>query len=452
VRRPRLFDGPAVLPWRRPRREALLLGLVAVTALTQVYPPNTQDISRLCLTKALTAGRLTTDGCIGHTVDRSSYGGHLYSNKAPGMSVLELPAAVAVRLPEPEQWVQKGDLRLWAVRLVAAGVPYLLCLLAVGRIAEGLAPGFGGAVLVTLGLGTLMGPLGVACFDHIPAAALGFLAFVLAWRRNALAAGLLAGAALTTEFEAAAVLLTVLAYTALQGGRAALRYAVGTLPGIVLLGAYDWAAFGAPWHTPLHYSLNEYTAAENSGLLGVHLPTAHATRLVFVGDRGLLLTSPVLVAAALGLLLLWRRGLRAEALTCAVVSIAFVVAECGYFIPYGGTSPGPRFLVPALPFLAVGLGPAFARWRATTTVLAAISVVANTALLLTWASASSYRQTVWGEIARVPTERGSSRLAFELSRNVLVWGQNRIVAAVLVCGFAAATFLIALPSRRAPGR
>ncbi len=33
----------------------------------------------------------------------------------------------------------------------------------------------------------------------------------------------------------------------------------------------------------------------------------------------------------------------------------------GYFLPYGGVSPGPRFFIPAVPFLAVGLAPAFAR-------------------------------------------------------------------------------------------
>ena len=44
---------PQALPWRRPRREALLLALVALAALLVVLPPNTQDVTRLCLSRAI---------------------------------------------------------------------------------------------------------------------------------------------------------------------------------------------------------------------------------------------------------------------------------------------------------------------------------------------------------------------------------------------------------------
>lgn len=435
---------PAPFPWRRPRRETLLIALVAVAALSQVYPPNAQDVSRICLSKALVAGRLTVDSCIGTTVDRALYHGHLYSNKAPGMSVVELPAVEAARVPEPRHWALKGDLRIWAVHLFASGLPFLLCVFLVGRISEGLAPGVGGAALVTFGLGTMAGPLAAAGFDHDVAAGFGFLAFVLAWRRRPLLSGLAAGAALTTEYQAAAILVILLAYVALEGRRAALTYVAAALPGVVLLGAYNWAAFGAPWHNPLRYSDNPYAADERSGLLGIHLPRAHATRLVFVGERGLLITSPVLVAAVVGLVLLWRRGLRAETLVCAAVAVVFLIAECGYFIPYGGASPGPRFFAPALPFLALGLGPAFARQRVATIVLAALSVVATTAVMLTWFDSVPYRQTIWGEIARIVPQHGAARLANEITKNILVWGPNRILAAAVVVLVAIAAFVISL--------
>ncbi len=435
---------PAPLPWRRPRAEALLLLLVGAVALSPVFTPNEQDRSRICLTRALVHGQLSIGSCYPAAIDVSLHHGRRYSNKAPGMSVIEILPAEAVRLPAPGRWVPSGDLRLWAVRLFASGIPFLLCVFLVGRLSEGLAPGYGAPAMVTFGLGTLVAPLAASGFDHLPAACLGFLAFVLAWRRGPLAAGLAAGAALTTEYEAAAILVIVAAYTALQGRRALFRYAAGAAPGIVLLGAYDWLAFGAPWRNPLSYSDNVYHAAENSGLLGIHLPNLTATQHVLVGERGLLVTSPVVLAAAFGLMLLWRQGLRAEALTCGAVTAAFVVAECGYFIPYGGGSPGPRFLVPALPFLALGLAPAFACRLRTTTLLAGLSVVAISVVTMTWGLAGPYQDGIWGEIARALRHGGSSPLARALTRDMLAWGTTRYVGAAVVAVLATAAFALAI--------
>ena len=436
------------LPWRRPRHELLLLVLVALAALPQVQQPNTQDVSRLCLTRAIVAGRLSADSCLDdHTEDKSLHAGHLYSNKAPGMSLAELAPAEVVRLGPSTSWDWKGDLRLWFVHLVAAGLPFLLCVFCVGRVSEALAPGFGGACMVTFALGTQMSALAVAGFGHVPAASFGFLAFLLAWSKRPLAAGLAAGTALAFEYEAAAIAVLVLAYVALRGWRPLARYVIGVVPGAALVGAYDWAAFGAPWHNPLSYSDNALAAQERSGLLGIHLPMVHSTGQVFLGDRGLLIGAPVLVAGAAGLAVLWRRGLRAETLLCLGVAVAFLVAECGYFVPYGGRAPGPRFLVPALPFLMLGLGPAFAGMRLATSALAAISVAASSALMLTWQGMAHYRDTVWGEMARVLSQGGSARIMNALPRNVLTWGSTRFAGVAVTVIFTVGAFLIAVGER-----
>jgi hypothetical protein len=439
---------PSALPWGRPRHELLLFALVAAAALSSVYVNSTQDLSHFCLSRAIVAGELKIDECAGNTVDRSVYNGHYYSNKAPGLSILAIPAVEAVRLPDGPKWNAEADQHLWGVRVLTNGIAFLVCVFLVGRIAEGIAPGTGAPTLVAFGLGTLMSAFAATGFDHVLTAAFGFGAFVLAWARRPGLAGLAAGTAYLVEYQAAAIVGLVALYVLLQGLRPLGRYVAGVVPGVVVSGAYSWAAFGAPWHNPHSYELNRFPGVNpHTGVLGVHLPSAHGIYLVFVKDRGLLVSSPVLAAAAAGLWLLWRRGFRAEALTAALVAAVFVLGDTGYGDPYGGLSAGPRYLIPGLPFLALGLGPAFARWRVVTAVLAGVSVVAGTALMLTWAGSADmhYRGTVWGEIARFLAHGTGSRLYTELAKNVLVWaGPNRLVAAAIVCACAAAAYVVSL--------
>jgi hypothetical protein len=435
------------LPWRRPQHELLLLALVAFAALTPVYVVNAQDVSHFCLTRAMTAGELKIDDCGGDALDRSVYNGHSYSNKAPGMSLFAVPSAEAVRLRTAPSWNNVADPRLWGVRVLSSGIAFMLCVFLVGRVAEGIAAGTGGLTLVAFGLGTLAYTFAASGFDHDLTALSGFGAFVLAWARRPALAGLAAGAAYLVEYQAAAFILLVALYVLLGGVRPLARYALGVVPGVVLSSAYSWAAFGAPGRNPHNYEVNKFQGVNpNSGVLGIHLPSWHGIHLVFAGDRGLLVVSPVVAAAAIGLVLLWRRGYRAEALVAGVVTAAFVIGDCGYGDPYGGLSPGPRYITPALPFLALGLAPAFARWRVPTAVLAAYSVFAGMVVGLTWAASASshYRETVWGELVRVVSQQTDSRLYGDLAKNLLTWaGPSAGVAAVAVFAAAAAAFVVA---------
>ena len=297
-------------------------------------------------------------------------------------------------------------------------------------------PAVGVAVPVT----TLVAPFGIVAFDHVPATAFVFLSFVLAWHRRPTAAGLAAGAAVLCEYETAPVVALIGGYVLWRDRRLVLRYVGGVLPGALLLGAYDWACFGAPWRTPLAYSDNRYRDVHNGGLLGVHLPNAHSVREVLVGSGGLIVVSPVLVAGAAGLALLALRGRRAEALLCALVALVFLLAEAGYGDPYGGHSPGPRYLIPALPFLALGIGPAYRRWRYPTALLTLLSVIPTLVVTYTWEKHARWAGGVWRAIARVPLDRGSSGVATHLAPSVAGWaGVSALYAAALAfcCGLSA---------------
>ncbi len=367
-----------------------MLVLVALATVTIVDVANPQDTTRYELTRHIVLHHtLTIEPDL---FDRAVYGGHTYSDKAPGMSFLAVPPFVFERAlgvaRAPRDWGPKGDLSLWGIRVATSGLLFLLAALLVGRAAEALVPGTGVATLATFGTATLAAPLAPTFFEHGAAAFFALAGFLLAWRQTRwwllALAGLGLGIGVLFQYSVAVIVLVVAVYTAVQTGRRVGWLVLGGLAPLVLLGAYDRAAFGSPFHLSYRYVANRYAEVQHSGFFGIGVPTLSGLHAVLFGDRGLLLLSPVLAAAAFGLYLMWRQGHRAEALVCSVVTIAFVLVDAAYFIPYGGNSPGPRFAVPALPFLALGLPFAFARFPKSTLFLATVSCVLTSIDSLTW--------------------------------------------------------------------
>lgn len=296
----------------------------------------------------------------------------------------------------------RSDALLWIARVLTGGIAYLIVLVLVRFGANRLREGSGDRVAVAFGLGTLALPLAATTVGHVAAGALAFGAFLLVSARSRLSnrlllgAGACAGTAVLFEYQAALAGAVVLAYALARSrsARTALVFVAGALPAALALGAYDWAAFGSPFHLSYRYVTEEFIAEQRSGFFGIHAPSLHGVQELLVGRHGVLLEQPILVLAAAGLVLLWRRGLRAEALACGAVTLLFVLLSVGYFDPYGGDSPGPRFLVPALPFLALGLADAFASWPRLT---ALVTVYSAAAMLLDaglWGPNPDF-QTVW---------------------------------------------------------
>ena len=181
------------------------------------------------------------------------------------------------------------------------------------------------------------------------------------------------------------------------------------MPAVALLGLYNVAAFGSPFRLSYTYVDNVYAERQGEGFFGIGLPDPGALWTILAGDRGLLLLSPVLALAAGGLWLLAREGFRREAAVAGGVAVAFLVVNSGYFLPYGGVSPGPRIFATCIPLLALGFGPAFAHWPRTTYAATAVSVLAMTSASLTWSfamedgflipSQDTLSKTIWMALA-----------------------------------------------------
>jgi len=415
------------------RLEPLVIALVALAALPPISLTGPQDRTRYELTRHVVLYHTLT--LEPNLFDRALFHGHTYSDKAPGISFLAIPAyelerAVGIA-KAPRDWELKGDLSLWLLRVLTSGVLFLVAVFVVGRLGEAIVAGTGALTAATFGAATLAAPLAPTLFEHDAAAAFAIAAFAFAWlgrRAPALAAaGLCAGTAVLFQYATGLITVALGVYCVWRHGRRVGWYALGVLPPALALGAYNWAAFDSPFHLSYRYVANAYTEQQYHGLFGIGVPTLHGLREALVGNRGLLVFSPVVLAAAVGLVLLWRRGHRAEALLAGTVSVLFVLLDAGYFLPYGGGTPGPRFLAPALPFLVLGLPFAVERFRLPTLVLAVASAALTTVDSVTWGVRPSL-DTSW-----LPSRN-------EISKTAWAWlGPDRNVSALLVlaCALAA---------------
>jgi hypothetical protein len=357
-----------------PRASIALAALAfACTAIVQDGGPN--QAAHFALVRSLASGTAEIDPS--ETIDASYVDGHYYAAKAPGLAMFTLPWYGTLRafgLQDAPLSTEAGYRdRVWELGVFGAVLPMLALLLLMVVAAERVVPGYGLPAAVLLGAGTLLLPFSTLFFDHLLSAALGFAAFVvllLARERGGAsawwlaAAGLLAGLAVVVEFPLA-IVAAVLGLYAVTWVRPIGRiwvYAAGVLTGVVPLLAYNTWAFGSPTTLGYTNALKQpagagapVLGANESGFYGVGLPDPRAALSLLVSEKGLLIVTPLAIAAVLGLPLLWQLGRRAETAVCAAIPLLFLMYNAAYYLPFGGQSPGPRFLVPALPFLVVPL-------------------------------------------------------------------------------------------------
>jgi hypothetical protein len=381
--------------------------------------------SHLALVQSLYQGTPRIDAYRWMTGDTAYVNGHYYAAKAPGLAVATLPAYALLRATGVEHAIVHRSARwegvrtlLWALGLFTVVVPSLLLLVLVRCVAEDLERGFGTLTAVSIGLGTLLLPFSTMFFAHVLAALLVFASFFVLWRERHSAddlrrlglAGLLAGLAVSVDFSLVVVGAVMVAYTISRPTRRVSRmlcYGTGAIAGVLPIALYNWWAFGSVTHLSYTNAVlapgrsgHDVLGANSQGLFGVLAPSPRVALDLLLGSRGLLTMSPLLIMAVIGLVLLFRRGLRAEALAIAAVALALLVFNSGYYLPFGGWVPGPRFLIAAIPFFGVPLALSFRRFPVVTTGLATVSVAMFAAATITLPLLPTGDTSVWAHRIR----------------------------------------------------
>jgi hypothetical protein len=379
-------------------QRAGVLALVAVTLAmaSLVQGPGWNQNAHLGLVRALSHGTAIVDDYREGTGDLAAHDGHYYSAKAPGAALLAvgpyfvLDRSGALAGIARVTGIPREDADLWALAVLVCAVLAAITLVLVMRLGDEIAPGRGVAAAVTLGLATLLLPFSTLLFAHVPAAALAFSAFAVLWLRSgrwsAFAAGVLAGAAVTVEYPLALAAFGLGLY-ALAGSDALRRtvaYAGGVVAGVCPLLVYNWRVFGSPLHFPYEDALPIAGNPSNErGFFGISWPSPETAARLLFDERGLVVITPVVVCGIAALVPLALGGHRREAILIGGLALAFLVYNAGYDVPFGGDSPGPRFLIAILPFLAVPLALSYELWPRVTTALAAVSAVYAVGVTLT---------------------------------------------------------------------
>ncbi len=420
---------------RRLALAAILLVGLSYATIIQSFSWN--QTSHYDLIRALNQDQTTIDQYQENTGDKAYYKGHWYSARAPGLALFALPFYDVLNLVNADALArsseaQRGDDEMiYFIGLWANVLPGLLLLLLVWRMADRFEPGYGAAAAVTLGLGTMVLPLSTLLFSHAFSAFLGFLAFTLMLRERdgppnpwlLAGAGVAIGYAVASEYPLFFVGVVLGLYllsrrdalTPLGVATRAGAYIAGGLVGIVPLLLYNHYAFHS-W-THLAYSS---IPRQQQGFFGIGAPSLKVLATLLLDSRGLLTISPVLAMGALGTIVLYNRGRRAEALTIGGVCLCYVGYNSGYYLPFGGGFMGPRFLTTMLPFLAMPLGIAFKRWPGPTIALAAVSITTTVVATITHPLVGYETETVvWARYLREGFFQPTVASAFGLGRS---WG------------------------------
>jgi hypothetical protein len=312
-------------------------------------------------------------------VDRATLdNGQVRSDKAPGQPLLAVPVYATARLFGAEPAVHRrhdGNLGLWWVTLWSVVVPLGILAILMRRVAVSLAAPAPTVAVLAIIFGSTIAAFTTVLFGHVLAATLAFAAwFVLRGatrdrRAPWIIAGFLVASDIVTEYTMLLLALVFAGYVLWRARERLGWFLLGGVPPALVAAAYQTVAFGAPWKVG-------YGTKNASGFFGIGILGPRVLARIFFDPKGLVMLTPIVLYAVW---LAWDQARRTgPARVDAVIALACFGAllwlQASWGNPWGGEYPGPRYMVPALPILAIPLAVGWSRAPVIARTLALWSV------------------------------------------------------------------------------
>ncbi len=353
------------------RRDTLLVAGILIIYASVFHPdPGWNVASRLGLVYSLVDHRtLSIDAYHEATGDKAFYRGHFYSDKAIGHALPGIPVYAMAQFTLGPLGLAPGSAVFhYLLKTVLVSIPSALaCLILVHLVKRHVSDHRRARGLVAAyALGTLAFPYSVVYYSHQQVAVVLLAAFVLAggrrrWSRS-LAVGLLIGYAFLLEYPTVVAGAIIGLYHLLENRRAgsAAALAAGVLPAVAVFALYNWACFDSPLTTGYSHKYLPYLAhVHDAGFMGIARPSLGKLVAVLFAPKGLVSTSPFLVLGLPGLLMAGKD--RALWVAAGVAAALILLNASLIWEPFGGWTPGPRYSVPAIPFLVLLCAPTLSR-------------------------------------------------------------------------------------------
>lgn len=306
-----------------------------------------------------------------HSVDTFLRNGSYYMAAAPGTGIITLPFAALGFI------MNGGKFTVFGWPLVFAEISVALCnafavflVYKVGRLYFGQRAS--ALLALAYAFSTISWPFAIFVFQHGPSAMFDLLAAYVALRmargewwspRWAAVCGVAISAAFLTDYVNGVLGMVILGYLVAGAGARIPRqrnrdlavigtYVVACVAvGVLLYLAYNWVNFGNPL-----VSSEEAYKSTGSVLLEFSYPLWLGLVLnTFTPERGIFLFSPFLAVGVLGAAKMLKR-LRRDGAFMLAMFLGIFLPYCMWRDPTAGWSFGPRFLIPAMPFLIIPAG------------------------------------------------------------------------------------------------